>query len=101
MSGAGPADVSTDVLVRRSDLRETRVDEGPVPGATGLEPGTAVLRVERFALTANNVTYGACGDVPRLEYWRFFPAPDGWGRVPVWGFASVVASAHRSSRPRS
>lgn len=94
MSGAGPAGVSIDVLVRRSDLRETRVDERPVPGATGLEPGTAALRVERFALTANNVTYGACGDVPQLEYWRFFPAPDGWGRVPVWGFASVIASAH-------
>src|SRR5262249_33879135 len=24
----------------------------------------------------------------------FFPAPDGWGRVPVWGFADVARSAH-------
>jgi hypothetical protein len=79
-----------DVQVRRDDLRTTRVVEGPVPGATGLEPGRAVLRVERFALTANNVTYGACGAAPGLEYWRFFPAPEGWGRVPVWGFATVV-----------
>ena len=45
----------------------------------------------RFALTANNVTYATLGDV--LRYWRFFPAAEeGWGRVPVWGFADVVAS---------
>ncbi|NJR52879.1 MAG: DUF2855 family protein [Leptolyngbyaceae cyanobacterium CSU_1_3] len=27
-----------------------------------------------------------------MMYWNFFPAPDGWGRVPVWGFADVVES---------
>ena len=28
-----------------------------------------------------------------MGYWRFFPASEeGWGRVPVWGFADVVAS---------
>jgi hypothetical protein len=86
--------VSCDVLVRRGDLRELRVDEHPVPSGTGLAPGSAVLRIERFALTANNVTYAAFGDAPGLSYWRFFPAPEGWGRVPVWGFASVVASSH-------
>ncbi|MCZ8101366.1 MAG: DUF2855 family protein [Burkholderiaceae bacterium] len=88
------APIALDVQVRRADLRDVRVIESPVPGATGLEPGRAVLRIERFALTANNVTYGACGDVPHLEYWRFFPAPEGWGRVPVWGFATAVASSH-------
>jgi hypothetical protein len=25
-------------------------------------------------------------------YWDFFPAPRGWGRIPVWGFGKVVAS---------
>ncbi len=88
------APVAYDVLVRRGDLRDARVLETPVPGGTGVGAGRAALRVERFALTANNVTYGACGDLPGLEYWRFFPAPDGWGRVPVWGFATVVASSH-------
>jgi hypothetical protein len=28
----------------------------------------------------------------QMSYWEFFPAPDGWGRVPMWGFADVVAS---------
>jgi len=27
-----------------------------------------------------------------MNYWNFFPAKDGWARVPVWGFADVVAS---------
>jgi len=73
--------------VRRDDLRTTRaVDESPEIG-----DGQARLRVDRFALTANNVTYAAFGDA--MRYWDFFPASDaGWGRVPVWGFADVVAS---------
>ena len=24
-----------------------------------------------------------------MSYWEFFPAEDGWGRVPMWGFAEV------------
>jgi hypothetical protein len=43
-------------------------------------------------MTANNVTYGAVGDM--VGYWNFFPARDGWGRIPVWGFGEIVASAH-------
>jgi hypothetical protein len=28
-----------------------------------------------------------------MSYWSFFPAADGWGKVPGWGFATVAASA--------
>ncbi len=52
--------------------------------------GEALLRIERFALTANNVTYAAHG--VDMRYWDFFPAPAGRGIVPVWGFARVVES---------
>jgi hypothetical protein len=27
-----------------------------------------------------------------MSYWDFFPAEDGWVRMPVWGFADVAAS---------
>jgi hypothetical protein len=27
-----------------------------------------------------------------MMYWNFFPAPEGWGRVPVWGFGDVIES---------
>lgn len=50
------------------------------------------LAIEGFALTANNVSYAVLGE--RMGYWRFFPAPAGFGCVPVWGHATVLASAH-------
>ena len=74
----------TELRVSRADLH---VAEIASHDAT-LGPGQALFAVERFALTANNITYAAHGD--DMGYWRFFPAPQGWGVVPVWGFAHVV-----------
>jgi len=76
-----------DFVVSRKDLRQY----GFVPDAGGtagtLDPASAVLRIEKFAFTANNVTYGAVGEM--IGYWKFFPAEEGWGRIPVWGVAVV------------
>jgi len=76
-----------DFLISREDLHECRFqeDDAPVPGE-----GQALLSVDRFGLTANNVTYAAFGEA--MSYWSFFPGPDGWGRMPVWGFAEVLES---------
>src|SRR5262249_44343330 len=54
--------------------------------------GELLLGVERFGLTTNNITYAVMGEA--MNYWSFFPVEDvdGWARVPVWGFADVVAS---------
>jgi hypothetical protein len=30
----------------------------------------------------------------QLKYWSLFPAPDGFGNIPVWGFGEVIASKH-------
>ena len=60
----------------------------PDPGA--LVDGQVRFAVEHFALTANNVTYAVHGE--DFAYWRFFPAPDGYGIVPVWGFGRVIES---------
>jgi hypothetical protein len=77
----------SDFLVKRDDLRECRVAESEAPS---IEPGQALLRVESFGMTANNVTYAVMGAA--MSYWDFFPAAEGWGRVPVWGFAEVERS---------
>ena len=77
-----------DLLVDRGDL--TRSTLSAADPDIALAEGEALLAVESFALTANNVTYGAAGDM--IGYWKFFPAPEGQGRIPVWGFASVVRS---------
>jgi hypothetical protein len=76
-----------DFLIAKDDLHKCRfVDEG----APELEPGQARLRVERFGLSANNITYAMFGEA--MSYWKFFAAEDGWGRMPVWGFAEVAES---------
>jgi hypothetical protein len=74
-----------DFLVDKKDLRRTRLASDLPAPAQG--PGRAVLAIEKFAFTANNVTYGAVGEM--IGYWSFFPAPEGWGRIPVWGVAVV------------
>lgn len=81
--------VALDLHVDRSSLTRTRLFEAPPSAPTG---GQALLRVDRFALTSNNATYAVLGDT--MGYWRLFPAAAPWGRVPVWGFAEVVASHH-------
>ena len=76
----------TEIQVRRGDLADTRVAERP----DDIGEGQVAFTVEQFALTANNITYAAHG--VDMRYWDFFPAPEGWGIVPVWGFARVTVS---------
>jgi hypothetical protein len=78
----------SDFLVKRDDLRECRVVDSPPPE---IGPGEALLRVDSFGLTSNNVTYAVFGEA--MHYWNFFPTEEeGWGRVPMWGFAEVERS---------
>ena len=79
-----------ELRVRRDDLAVCELVDGEGPREDDLADGEAQLRVERFALTTNNVTYAVLGD--QLGYWRRFPAPDGWGRIPAWGYATVIVS---------
>jgi hypothetical protein len=78
------------LFIHRQQLTDARL--GPDPDATRpLAEGEARLAVERFALTANNVTYAAFGET--MKYWQFFPAPDpALSCLPVWGFATVAES---------
>ena len=77
-------------MVRKDALGTTQFASA---AATPLAPGQVRARIERFALTSNNITYAAMGDA--MQYWRFFPSKDpAWGRIPVWGFATVQESQH-------
>ena len=80
----------SEFIVRKDNLAETRV---ATREAAPLKDGEILVKVDRFALTANNVTYGVVGE--RIGYWKFFPvATEGDGIIPVWGFAEVVESNH-------
>ena len=75
------------VWLKKSKISDVRIVDIPLPP---LGEGAARLRVESFAVTANNVTYAAIGDM--FGYWNFFPADGDHGIVPMWGHAQVEAS---------
>jgi hypothetical protein len=59
-----------------------------------INEGEVVVQIDKFAYTANNITYAVAGDM--LGYWKFFPLQGdknkNWGVIPVWGFADVIKS---------
>jgi len=77
-----------EIHVKRGDIRDARIVER-APAA--LAEGAARLKIDLFGLSSNNITYAAMGD-GQLGYWDFFPAADGYGRPPVWGFGTVTES---------
>ena len=86
----GAAMSTHQFLIRKDQLNQTELRT--LPDAP-LTEGQVRLRVDRFALTANNITYAAFGDA--MNYWGFYPTgQDGWGIIPVWGFATVTQSQH-------
>ena len=83
-------------LSERTNLHNTLIQPASASVATS---GEVILNVDRFALTANNITYGVAGDM--IGYWQFFPTDDlvpgdntQWGRIPVWGIGTVASSEH-------
>ncbi len=83
---------STQFIVERNDLAKCRLIETPLPGVLQLPEDGLLVKVERFAFTANNITYAMLGD--QLKYWHLFPTPEGFGNIPVWGFGRVIESRH-------
>jgi hypothetical protein len=81
---------STDFVVARNDLQQCKFIETYLPDAAALPAEALLIKVDRFALTANNITYAVLGD--QLKYWQLFPAPQNFGIIPVWGFGEVIAS---------
>ena len=81
---------ATDFEVLRDDVRRRRFAPAPAARDVRLSVGDALLRIDAFALTANTLTYATLGDA--WKYWDFFPAADGWGRIPAWGFGTIVRS---------
>jgi hypothetical protein len=81
----------TRLETRKNALGTTRLVAAPDDGA--LQSGEVLMKIGRFALTTNNITYAAFGDAV-MKYWQFFPTGDAdWGHMPVWGFADVVGSS--------
>ena len=81
--------------IRKDDfLAQQLVTFSPDEEQPELAEGQVRLAVDSFSFTANNITYAAAGN--QLGYWQFFPPvgeqSQGWGVIPVWGFANVIES---------
>ena len=79
--------MTMQVHVRRDDLASAELVA--VPDAE-LAEGAVRLKIESFSVTSNNITYAVAGE--SFGYWKFFPAPEGFGIVPMWGHAKVIES---------
>jgi hypothetical protein len=79
--------------IRKNLFLKGRLIETPMEELK-IGDGELLVKIDKFAFTANNITYAVAGD--KLGYWQFFPPTGeqtaGWGVLPVWGFANVVES---------
>lgn len=79
----------TRLITRKNALDQSRVEQQQ--RSLVAAPGEVIVKIDRCALTTNNITYAAYGN--SMNYWGFFPTGlADWGHVPAWGFADVVAS---------
>jgi hypothetical protein len=89
MQGSGWA-----IDIDRDDVTKTALVTGDLVGPG---EGQLLIQIDSYAMTANNITYAVFGKPAGLfgndqGYWDFFSAPGAPGRLPVWGFATVLAS---------
>lgn len=75
--------------IQKANLYKAQVSKQEIPK---IQSGEILLKIEKFALTSNNITYAVSGE--KLRYWSFFPVEEPWGIIPAWGFAEVVESLH-------
>lgn len=82
---------NNEMWVSRDNYRKTKVVSADLPP---LADGEVLVAIDKFGLTANNVSYAVSGDM--IGYWGYYPVTDSseenWGKVPVWGCASVIES---------
>lgn len=90
---------SQQIWIDQQNLANTKVVHCDI-NVSDLQQDEVLLETASFGFSANNITYAALGF--KMGYWGFFPPqsgdngvnPNGFGIVPVWGFATVKASCH-------
>jgi hypothetical protein len=78
-----------ELLVSKANITQTRIASDR---SFDLQEGSVVVAISGFGISSNNMTYALLGDA--LGFWRLFPQVEGWGSLPVWGFAEVILSRH-------
>jgi len=84
------ADTQTKALViRKSDPADCKIATIPL---AELDEGEVRVKIEKFGLTSNNVTYAALGGT--MAYTEFFPLAEdpAYACLTVWGMATIEES---------
>jgi hypothetical protein len=88
------------INIDRDDVTKTEL----VTADTSVSHGEILVQIDSYAMTANNVTYAVYGKPSGLfgndqGYWDFFAESNEPGRLPVWGFATVLVSDFEGVAP--
>ncbi len=84
-----------NIIIDKENIATAKIEISDLPE---LEEDQILLKIEGYALTANNISYASAGDM--MGYWKFFPTEDNRnGIVPVWGYANIVESANLDFEP--
>jgi hypothetical protein len=81
----------SEIWIDKANLAQTKMATTSID-TEQLHQDEVLLKTDDFGFSANNITYALFGD--KMGYWGFFPAAEGYGKVPIWGFATVIASNH-------
>ncbi|KAJ3178466.1 hypothetical protein HDU87_003540 [Geranomyces variabilis] len=88
---------NVEMWVEQADISKIAFKKAPI---RALDENEILCRIDSFGLSANNVTYAALGK--SFRYFEFFPVVGGkgdaakYGKVPVWGVATITKSRHPS-----
>ncbi|MDO6693268.1 DUF2855 family protein [Aliiglaciecola sp. 3_MG-2023] len=77
------------IQTNKSNLSKLAVVKGSI-NTDFLAKDEVVLKIDSFGFSANNITYALFGE--KMGYWGFFPAQEGFGIMPIWGFATIEYS---------
>jgi|TARA_B110000977_G_scaffold146451_1_gene185727 hypothetical protein len=87
-------DTSYSHAIKLDNYRQTSINKGFDVSPDTIEEGQVMIRVSKVALTSNSVSYAIGSQAGMMPWLDVFPAPEGLGHIPCWGYGDVVYSKH-------
>ena len=78
--------------IKLDNFRQTQILDSFAVNPASLEDGQVMVRIDKVALTANSVSYVIGSQQGMMPWLDLFPAPEGLGHIPCWGFGEVLYS---------
>ena len=78
--------------IKLDDFLGSRIAQADNIQPESLAPGQVLVAVDKVALTSNSLSYVIGSQSGLMPWLDVFPAPEGYGHIPCWGFGDVVHS---------